>query len=205
MRLTRHRKSGSRLYSISVMLLVVFAFSIGNASAKKPSLAIEFQTAKTVFVEAQGGDITNLHLDAEDRNAILDTQEGIESWGRYELSRSRHDADLILVVRKGRETRDTPNSGVPSPSRNSPSHSTIPDSSDASQRTPNDPNQDEFRQEQDQLQVYLLQPNNKLKGPIWRGDLPRGLESPARLLLQRLKSEVDKAYPNPPPKPTDTP
>ncbi len=172
------------------------------ATAKKASLPEQFQTARTVFVETQGGDITNLHLDPEERNAILETQEGIESWGRYELSRSRHDADLIFVVIKGHETRDVPNPNSPSTSRNTPSRNTIPDASDASQRTPNDPGQDGFGREQDQLRVYILQPNNKLKGPIWSGQMPRGLDSPGRLLLQRLKSEVDKTYPQ---KPTNTP
>jgi hypothetical protein len=185
-----------------VLTLLFAAFSANQAQAKKPGLAIEFQTAKTIFVETHGGDITNLRLNPEDRNAILDTHEGIESWGRYELSRSRHDADLIFVVLKGHETRDTPTSSLPSASRNAPSRSTIPDASDASQRNPNDPSPDGFKQEQDKLEVYILQPNNKLKGPIWRGEMPRGLDSPARLLLQRLKSEVEKAYPQ---KPANTP
>jgi hypothetical protein len=188
---------------IPVVATLLFAIlTVKQAQAKKPSLPIEFQTAKTVFVETRDGDITNLRLNPDDRNAILDTQEGIESWGRYELSRSRHDADLIFVVLKGHETRDTPSSSLPSTSRNAPSRSSIPDASDASQRNPNDPGPDGLKQEQDKLEVYILQPNNKLKGPIWRGEMPRGLDSPAHILLQRLKSEVEKNYPQ---KPANTP
>jgi hypothetical protein len=188
---------------IPAALFLVLTLGFDSAHAKKPSIPEEFQTAKTVFVETQGGDITNLRLDPDDRNAILDTQEGVEAWGRYALSRSRYDADLIFVVTKGHPQRDTPSSGFPaSTSRTPQTRSSIPDSSDASQRSPNDPTTDALKLEQDQLQVYLLQSNHKLKGPIWRGQLPRGLDSPARLLLQRLKSDVEKAYPNPPAKPS---
>ena len=185
------------LAALSILFAVI---ATRQAQARKPNIPQEFATAKTVFVETRGGDITNLRLDPDDRNAILDTQEGIESWGRYSLSRSRHDADLIFVVSKGHMTRDTPTSTLPSTSRNAPTHSTIPDATDASQRSPNDPTSDGLKQEQDQLRVYILQPNNKLKGPMWSGEMPRGLDSPAHLLLQRLILEVDKAYPNPPQK-----
>jgi Neuraminidase (sialidase) len=190
-----------RPFLLTLALFFVVLPSL-QARAKKASLPEQFQTAKTAFVETRDGDITNLHLDPEDRNAILDTQEGIEAWGRYDLSRSRHDADLIFVVTKGRVPRDSPSPILPSNSRNTPGRSTSPDTGDASQRTPNDPGSDGFKDEKDRLDVFILQPNNKLKGPIWSGQMPRGLDSPGRLLLQRLKSEVDKTYPQ---KPTNTP
>jgi hypothetical protein len=150
-------------------------------------------------------DITDISLDPDDRNAILDVQDGIQDWGRYALSRSRHDADLILVVYKGRVVRDQPNSATPGTLRIPGGHSPIQDPSDASQSGTNTNSPDGLREEKDQLWVYTIQSDGKLKGPIWRGDLERGLNGPNVLLLRRLKDEVEKSYPTPPAKQQSTP
>ena len=176
-----------------------------QGNAKKPSLPEVFETARTVYVECPDGDITSMKLDREDRNAILDLQDGIEDWARYTLSRSRLDADLILVVRKGRVWRDQPNSTSLPGSGTPIGHTPIQNPADAS-RGPNDStSQDGFRREKDQLSVYTLQSNGKLKGPIWNDEMDRGLQSPSILLLQRLKAQVEKAYPSTPAKKRSTP
>ncbi len=185
-----------------------------SQAKKHPAVAEEFSTAKTVFIETEAGDITNLRLPQEDRQAILDTQDAIEAWGRYSLSRSRLDADLILVIRKGREWPDTanPNSPLGSgsttarlPGQHTPlqgSGSQGPVAQSPGTQNPADASNSDGstteagrRREKDQLRIYTLAPNNKLKGPLWRDEQDRGLDPDRPILLDRLRLEVDKAYP----------
>ena len=182
-----------------LFLMLLFAVGFAQAKSKHPSLPEASETAKTVHVEARDArDITDISVDPDTRNAILDVQDAIEAWGRYTLSRSRHEADLILVVYKGHLTHDPNNTGtlgsIHTPTSRSPIQNQNP--ADASQSSANDNNSaDGFAQEKDELKVYTLDPNNKLKGPIWTSEQIRGLETPNVLLFQRLKQEVEKAYP----------
>jgi hypothetical protein len=189
-----------------VLLLAIAGSAPATAKPKKPSVPEAFEAAHTVFVEARDDhDITDIWLDPDDRNAILDVQDGIQDWGRYTLSRSRRDADLILVVYKGRVVRDQPNSGAPGSLRLPVGHSPIQDPSDVSQSGTNTGSPDGLTQEKDQLRVYTIQSDGKLKGPIWRDEQERGLNGPNVLLLRRLKDEVEKAYPSAPAKRQPTP
>jgi hypothetical protein len=192
-----------------ILLLAITGSAPATAKPKKPSVPEAFETAHSVFVEARDAhDITDIRLDPDDRKAILDVQDGIQDWGRYTLSRSRRDADLILVVHKGRVVRDQPNSGVPGSLRLPVGHSPIQDPSDPSQsgtNTSSSSSSDGLTQEKDQLWVYTIQSDGKLKGPIWRDEQERGLNGPDVLLLRRLKDEVEKAYPSAPAKQKPTP
>lgn len=195
----------------AVVLLLAIAGS-ATAKPKKPSVPEAFETAHTVFVEARDArDITDLSLDPENREAILDVQGGIQDWGRYTLSRSRRDADLILVVYKGREAPDNeaapaqPNPGGPGSPHVTIGHSPMQNPADASQSGPSNNYPDGMTQEKDQLLVYTIQSDGKLKGPIWRSDQERGLDRPHVLLLRRLKDEVEKAYPSTSAKPQPAP
>jgi hypothetical protein len=191
---------------VLALLLAIAGSTPAIAKPKKPSLPEAFETAHTVFVEARNDhDITDISLDPDDRNAILDVQDGIQDWGRYTLSRSRRDADLILVVYKGRVVRDQPNSATPGTLRIPVSHSPIQDPSDASQSGTNTNSPDGLREEKDQLWIYTIQSDGKLKGPIWRSEQERGLNGPNLMLLRRLKDEVEKSYPTPPAKQQSTP
>lgn len=189
-----------------LLLAATAGFEPAQAKSKKPSVPEEFQTAKTVFVEARDArDITDIKLDPADRRAILDLQDGIQDWGRYTLSRSRVDADLILVVYKGGLTRDPSSTGTLGSPRSSIGHTPIQDPSDASQSSQNPNSTGGLTEQKDELRVYTLQPNGKLKGPLWHDEQLRGLESPNLILLQRLKEEVEKAYPTTPAKQQTTP
>ena len=190
-----------------VLLLAIAGSAPATAKPKKPSVPEVFETAHTVFVEARDDrDITDISLDPESREAILDVQYAIQDWGRYTLSRSRRDADLILVVYKGREAPDDavgpaqPNSGGLGSPHATVGHSPMQGQPDASQSGPSTNYPDGMTQEKDQLSVYTIQSDGKLKGPIWRGEQERGLNRPNVLLLRRLKDEVEKAYPNTPAK-----
>jgi hypothetical protein len=196
----------SRNLPALALLLAVIGSVPATPKPKKPSLPEAFETARTVFVEAPGDhDITDIWLDPDDREAILDVQDGIQGWGRYSLSRSRRDADLILVVYKGREVREQPNSGSPGGLHQPVERAPMQEPSDASQIGPSSTSPDGLTQEKDQLSVYTIQSDGKLKGPIWRSEEERGLNAPNVSLLRRLREEVEKAYPIAPAKQQPTP
>ena len=75
----------------------------------------------------------------------------------------------------------------------------IQNPADASQATNGDASPDGFYQERDELKVYTLDANGKLKKLLWRNEQVNGLDSRSLLLVQQLEREIDKAYPNPPP------
>ena len=190
----------NRKPALSLLLMAAIGLIPSPANAKKHSdLAAVFGTAKTVFVESKDGDITDIHLNPGDRGAILDTQDGVKDWGRYTLSRSRYDADLILVVHKGRLRREQPNPatglGGPPGARSPIGHPPAQGPTGAAQDPDNPNSADGLMVEKDQLQVFILQPDGKLKGPIWHDELERGLDAPMTILLKRLKADVQKAYP----------
>lgn len=187
----------------AIFLMLLAAVGFASAKPKHPSLPEIFETAKTIHVEARDArDITDISLDPETRNTILDVQDAIQDWGRYSLSRSRHEADLILVIYKGRLTRDpnntTPTLGIPRGSNNPTSHSPIQDPADASQGPNGSNSPDGFNQERDELKVYTLDANGKLKNILWHSEQIRGLDTPNLLLLKQLEREIDKEYPDPP-------
>jgi hypothetical protein len=47
----------------------------------------------------------------------------------------------------------------------------------------------------DMLAVYFVDPSGKLNGPIWEHSLKGGLDAPALPLFERIKHEVETAYP----------
>jgi hypothetical protein len=189
-----------------VILLAIIGSAPAIAKPKKASLPEAFESAQTVFVEARDDrDITDITLDPSDRNAILDVQDGIKDWGRYALSRSRRDADMILVVYKGRIVRDQPSPGAPGSPHFPAGHAPVQDPSDITQSGMSTVSPDGVTREKDQLLVYQIQSDGKLKGPIWRSEQDRGLDSPNDLLLRRLKDQVEKAYPSAPAKQRPTP
>ena len=187
----------------AVFLMLLAAAGFASGKPKHPSLPEIFETAKTVHVEDRDArDITDISLDPQTRNSILDVQDAIQVWGRYALSRSRREADLILIVYKGRLRRD-PNNGIatlgtPRTSNGPISHNPTQNPAGASQSSNDGTLNDGFTQEKDELKVYTLDPNGKLKNLLWHNEQVRGLDTPNLILLQQLELEIDKAYPVPP-------
>lgn len=185
---------------ILLMLLVVAGFA--SAKPKHHGLPEVFETAKTVHVETlDERDITDISVDRQTRNAILDVQDAIQDWGRYSLSRSRHEADLILVIYKGRfrsNPNETPTLTSPRSSNSPASRSPIQDPADASEGSNRSSSTDGLDVEKDELKVYTLGPNGKLKDLLWHNESARGLDAPNLMLLKQLEREIDRTYPHPP-------
>jgi len=180
------------------ILLLIAAPLLAQDKKRHPYIPEQFATAKSVYVETRDGGIDNLKLSREDRNAILDTQDAIQDWGRYTLAPARIDADLIFVVYKGKLTRDLPKGSPNANQRNAPGRPPIYNPNDASQ-TPGSPiSPDGLNQEKDELRVYTLDSKGKLQGPLWHSEQENGLQGANCVLLRRLRDDVEKAYPNTP-------
>lgn len=194
----------SRKLPVFLLIAVVGA---GNllAKPKKPSLPEQFEHARTVFVEARDGDIRDLKLNRDERDAILDVQDGINDWGRFALSSSRIDADLILVVYRGQYFRERTSPNTVPGIGTGPGHVPLQNPADASQGAGTNPDTNDLGRDKDELRVYTFGQDGKLKGPIWRSQMDNGLLAPNLFLLQQLKYEVEKAYPNAPAKQPNTP
>jgi hypothetical protein len=178
---------------IAILLLIATPI-LAQDKKRHPYVPEQFATAKSIYVEARDGGIDNLKLSREDRNAILDTQDAIQDWGRYTLAPSRVDADLILVVYKGKLTRD-PLKGPNATQRNAPGRPPLSNPGDASQPSLSSNAPDGPTQEKDELRVYTLDSKGKLQGPLWRSEQENGLLGANGPLIRRLKDDVERAYP----------
>ncbi len=179
------------------LLLLLLLFP-GPAQSKKkdPDISALFRQARYVYVEAVDGDEFNPRLYPEDRQAIADVRQALQTWNRYALTIRRHDADLVFVVRKGRLAA----AGVHIGSRTSV---TQPPDQDPNRNDPaRYPNSGtevgasgEVASPDDVLFVYAVRPDGSLGARIWMQLRMDGLNTPEMPLFKQVKDAVDKAYP----------
>jgi|HubBroStandDraft_1064217.scaffolds.fasta_scaffold23143_2 hypothetical protein len=178
----------------AAVLLVVLLPAFALAKPKKTDVPAIFRNATYVYVESPDGDVMRPGLYPADRNAIEDVEDALRDWNRYTLTTRRDQAEIVIVVRKGRLTSGQLNGrvpvGQPLPSNPAPGHG--PGSAG---NGPGYGTEAEVGPEDDMLRVYLLDPDGKLGGPIWNRTLTDGLDEPQLLLFQQLKSAVERAYP----------
>jgi hypothetical protein len=88
------------LFAISViMLAAISALAAPNAStAKGPAFPGILANARYVYVASYDGDLFDLNLLAEDRNAISAVQSAIQNWGKLTIVYRPSDADIIILV-----------------------------------------------------------------------------------------------------------
>ncbi len=171
----------------STSLLLVAQSKPGKKEESLPAL---FKNAQYVDVEAYDGDALNPGVIPEDRNAIYNVEQGLKDWHRYSVVYERDRADLVFLVRKGRIATVTPSAGVDIGARNrnqsppDPMRTTTGVGVDAEAGSPDD-----------MLAVYFIDASGKLSGPIWEHSLKGGLDAPALPLFERVKHEVETAYP----------
>jgi hypothetical protein len=176
---------------------------------KKPAISAIFQNAHYVYVQAQDGDITNPRLFPEDRQAISDVEDGLRAWHRYALAINPSQADLIIIVRKGRLAALQGHGTISEGPRSMPPMA--PGGQNSSQNPGQNPSQSqdadqigaraEVGPDSDLLRVYATNGEGKRTGPLWTGEQVDGLGGPDVPLLQQLRSAVEHAYPNSPTKP----
>jgi len=192
--------------SIAFVLTLVAPLALAK-DKKKDTLPAVFSNARFVYVQCEDGDVMKPGLFPEDREAIANVQDALEDWNRYSLTIHREDADLIIIVRKGRLAaaqarggigvgnppefggsypgRNPAGTGSTNPGRNPDRTDTIDTLGARGEVGPND----------DTLRVFVLTPQGKLSGPLWSREMKDGLDGPDVMLLRALREAVDHAYP----------
>jgi hypothetical protein len=183
---------------IGLVLVMTPALVLAQKKAKIPAL---FDRARFVYVEAMSGDEFKPGVYSEDRRAIEDVRNALETWGRYELTTQRSQADLVFLVRKGRLA--SANLGGGASAGSDPQASPFPgqrQSGQAAGRIPQAGGGIETGAEagppDDLLEVCTLGSDGKLSSPIWYRMQEDGLASPRVPLFAWLKSAVERDYPS---------
>jgi hypothetical protein len=174
------------------LIPLALALNMAHSKPKKPDLPAVFQNAKYIYVQAADGDILKPGLFPEDRRAISDVQECIRKWNRYAIAQSPSQADLIIVVRKGRLAGVQPHVGIsdgppPQPGQAQGPFPTQGRATEVGVRS-------DVGEPDDMLRVYI--PNDgKPTSIVWDRTMEGGLDAPGVQLVQQLKAAVEKAYP----------
>jgi hypothetical protein len=163
-------------------VLVVAIFGVGllqGQSKKKDEVPRVLLTSRYVYVEAVDGDVANPRVLPENRRAITNLQGALQDWNRYILTAKRREAEIILVVCKGSVASVKGGGGA---------------QGGTTERTGTKASLDaQLGILDDRLDVYILNPDESLMGPIWRHSLKDGLDPPEMPLFSQFKKAIDGA------------
>lgn len=167
-----------------VYFFTLLAFTSTLFAKDKPTLPQIIMNARYVLVTTYSGDDpANPQMMPDDRRAIADVQDAIRKWGRYALAYERKNADLIILVRKGRYAEALAGVRIHADSQR-PNASIGP----AINGDAGDP--------QDMLTVY-----DAAQGidspPLWRGRALDGLKPPQMNLVKQLRVKVEASEKKP--------
>ncbi len=183
---------------IAVLLLVLLpALAPAQHKTKKPIVPAIFNHAQYVYVEAIDGQEFDPALLPEDRQAIADVQAALQQWNRYSLTTRREDADIVIVVRKGRVVvakagvvvgsssgpQGNPSSGQP----RGQAGTGVGVVAGGEVGTPDD-----------LFEICQLNTDGTLSTPLWIRTFPGGLDGPKVMLFEQFRNAVEKAYPSQP-------
>lgn len=170
-----------RILLLGITLLSV-GFAWAQAAKSKDTLPPILLSSHFVYVEALDGDQFDPHVIPDDRQAIVNVQQAIQNWKRYIITIKRNDAELIVVVRKGRIASVQPGVGIGGGSRTGGRPDAVKVGASGDVGSPND-----------LLEVCILNLDGSRTGPIWTRSMKDGLGPPNIPLFQQLKQAVDAA------------
>ena len=194
--------AGCRMKShqaVALTLLIpaalLFQATLLQAKDKKPSVPAVFGQARYVYVEAIDGQEFDPNINPDDRIAIADVRDALDNWKRYQLTTSRSEADVVIVVRKGRVAEA--NVGITPRRGQLPGSAGQPGGIGAGGQIGG-----EAGPPDDLFEVCPVNTDGTLSSPLWERTMPEGLTAPKVVLLEQFEEAVDKAYP---PQPATTP
>jgi hypothetical protein len=164
-------------------LLVAFLLVPFLAAKEKAGFPNQIVKAKYVLVTTYFGDnLADSRVPPADRQAVIDVQDAIRDWGRYSLVYERKNAELIILVRKGRTSEIRDGIGIHSGSGKTPSLGPI--------------NEADGGDPEDMLAVYNASLGTDA-APLWRDRMHNGLSAPDVKLIYELRTKVEAAAKTP--------
>jgi len=166
-----------------VYLFTLLSFTSTLLAKDKPLPKIFLHARYVLVTSYSGDDPANPQMMPDDRKAIADVQNAIQKWGRYALAYERKDADLILLVRKGRYAEALAGVRI-----HAGSESPNPSAGPAMTGDAGDP--------QDMVAVYDAAQGID-SSPLWRGRATDGLKPPEMSLVNQLRVKVEASEKKP--------
>lgn len=188
--------------AIALLLLFPAALLVQAKNKKQSGVPAVFGQARYVYVEAVDGKEFDPNLNPPDREAIADVRDALTDWHRYTLTTERDQADLVIVVRKGRvastDVAVSPRGGSSSPSLGGSMGTQAPGQgrANAPMGGPGIEADAEMGPPDDLFEVCQINQNGKLSTPLWERTMQDGLDAPRVLLLRQFRDAVEKAYPS---------
>ena len=175
---------------VFAILVSASALAQPQGQSRKNDAPKLFVAARYAYVEATDGDSFDPHVLPDNHRAIADVQHALTDWKRYILKAKRREADLVFVVRKGDlaavQGGIRAHGGVENPENNGNPRTTgntgVTTIIGARAASPDD-----------LLEVYAVNPDGSLQGPLWRQYLRDGLDPPEIPLLKQFRKAVEAA------------
>jgi hypothetical protein len=169
----------SSILGVVVVTIIGVALAQGQPKKNNDEVPKILLTSRYVYVEAIDGDVLNPRVLPENRKAITDLQYALQDWKRYIITAKRREAEIVFVVCKG--SLASVKGGVGA-------------QGGTSERTGANASLDaQVGLLDDRLEVYILNPDESLMGPIWSHSLKDGLDPPGMPLFAQFKKAIDTA------------
>ena len=153
--------------------------------------------SRYLYVEAWDGDFFNPHVLSEGRKAIVDVQDALRVWNRYVITVKRREAELLVVVRKGRfaSVRGSVGGNAGSGPGESGPHDDRGSTQPKAEGGVTAGVGAEVGSKDDLFYVYLYLVNQdgSLWGPIWMHHQKDGLDTPDIPLFKQFKESIEAA------------
>ena len=195
-----------RRWLVASLVLLICLATVGKDKKKVllPAYVLQAQTV-LVVIDPDAGETIDAPL--ANRTARDDVEKALMNWGRFRLSTSTIDADLIISVRKGSGKVAQPTiGGIPDdrpvifqPSDTGPraggQKGIPPPLTDPTGTPPRGPHsQVEVGDPRDTFLVYRGQRDNPLDGaPVWRYTAKDGLRSPSVPAVDEFRKAIIEA------------
>ena len=164
------------------VLLVLMFLPLIHAKNKTilPTMVVN---ARYVYVTSYYGSQFSARSFPDDRQAISDLEDGLKKWKRYIVVYKAEQADLVLLVRKGRLAAVRPRVVIGRRAPGEEAQAPAGLGSDA-----------DFGPDQDMLAVYDARSGGaEGSAALWRQYQPGGLDAPGLPLLARFRKDVENA------------
>jgi hypothetical protein len=180
--------------AIGVLITSIAAAQTPSNKQEQVPTAI-LLNSRYVYVEAWDGDFFNPHLLPEDRKAILDVQNALKDWNRYLVTVKRREAEILVVVRKGRiaSVNGSIGGNVGGGRSESGPHHELGSNQPKAEGGDEAGVGPEVAGRDDLFFVYLGSPDGSLTGPIWIHHQKDGLDTPDIPLFKQFKEFLDAA------------